>query len=176
MKKKSLNVKKMARGILLLLALLCSIGAIAQEVSVSGKVTDQTGSGLPGVTIIVKGTSNGTITDFDGVYSIKGAKNATLVFSFVGMRSQEIAVGGRTTINVVLEEETIGLDEVVAVGYGTQRKADLTGAIEVVEMKTIENVTLSSGNPMQALQGRVPGLYIEKTGSPNAANSRILIR
>ncbi len=176
MKKRSVFLKQMARGIFLLLAFLFSMEAIAQQVSVTGKVTDETGAGLPGVTIVEKGTQNGTITDFDGIYSIKITKNATLGFSFVGMRPQEIAVGGRTSINVVLEEESIGLDEVVAVGYGTQRKADLTGAIEVVEMKSIENVTLSSGNPMQALQGRVPGLYIEKTGSPNAANSRILIR
>jgi TonB-dependent SusC/RagA subfamily outer membrane receptor len=176
MKKKSIFLKQMARGVCLLLAFLFSVEAIAQEVSVTGKVTDQTGAGLPGVTIVEKGTMNGTITDFDGIYSIKIAQNATLNFSFVGMKPQEIVVGGRTTINLVLEEETIDLDEVVAVGYGTQRKADLTGAIEVVEMKSIENVTLSSGNPMQALQGRVPGLYIEKTGSPNAANSRILIR
>ncbi|MDO9613906.1 MAG: carboxypeptidase-like regulatory domain-containing protein, partial [Bacteroidota bacterium] len=150
MKKRSFFLKQMARGIFLLLVFLFSIEAIAQEVSVTGKVTDETGAGLPGVTIVEKGTMNGSITDFNGIYSIKTDKNATLNFSFVGMRPQEISVAGRTSINVVLEEESIGLDEVVAVGYGTQRKADLTGAIEVVEMKSIENVTLSSGNPMQA--------------------------
>ena len=176
MKKRPINLRKMASGIFLLLAFLFSIDAFAQQVSVTGKVTDQTGAVLPGVTIVEKGTTNGAIADFDGIYSIKVAKNATLIFSFVGMKSQEIMVGGRTTIHVVLAEETIGLDEVVAVGYGTQRKADLTGAIEVVKMESLKGVSLSSGNSMQALQGRVPGLYIEKTGSPTGAPSRILIR
>ncbi|MDP2339205.1 MAG: TonB-dependent receptor [Bacteroidota bacterium] len=176
MKKKSIHLKKTARGIFLLLAFLFSIGAMAQQSSISGKVTDESGFGLPGVTIAEKGTTNGTISNVSGEYSIKVANNATLAFSFIGLKTQEIQAAGQSILNVVLAEESIGLDEVVAVGYGTQRKADLTGAIEVVEMKSIENVTLSSGNPMQALQGRVPGLYIEKTGSPNAANSRILIR
>ncbi|WP_205461835.1 SusC/RagA family TonB-linked outer membrane protein [Mangrovibacterium lignilyticum] len=148
-----------------------------QQSQVSGNVTDDTGAPLPGVTVVVKGTTNGTITDFDGNYTLGNiGQNDVLVFSFVGMQSQEIAVAGQSVINAVLQEETIGLAEVVAVGYQIQRKADLTGAIEVIELQSIENVSLSSGNPMQALQGRVPGLYIEKNGSPNAANSRILIR
>lgn len=148
-----------------------------QQETISGKVTDSTGAPLPGVTVVVKGTTNGTITDFDGNYTLgKVSSSDILVFSFVGMQSKEIAVAGASTINAVLEEETIGLAEVVAVGYQIQRKADLTGAIEVIELESIENVSLSSGNPMQAMQGRVPGLYIEKNGSPNATNSRILIR
>ncbi|RKD90741.1 SusC/RagA family TonB-linked outer membrane protein [Mangrovibacterium diazotrophicum] len=150
---------------------------LQQQEKVSGKVTDETGAPLPGVTVVVKGTTNGTITDFDGNYSLGNVGNSdVLVFSFVGMQSQEIVVAGASVVNAVLKEETIGLAEVVAVGYQIQRKADLTGAIEVIELQSIENVSLSSGNPMQALQGRVPGLYIEKNGSPNATNSRILIR
>ncbi len=148
-----------------------------QQDKVSGNVTDETGAPLPGVTVVVKGTTNGTITDFDGNYTLgKVSGTDILVFSFVGMQSQEIAVAGSAVVNAVLKEETIGLEEVVAVGYQVQRKADLTGAIEVIELKSIENVSLSSGNPMQAMQGRVPGLFIEKSGTPNAANSRILIR
>ncbi len=148
-----------------------------QQKSVKGKVTDTSGGSLPGVSVVVKGTTNGTITDVDGNYTINNIpENATLQFSFVGMKSTEVAVGSKTTLNVTLAEEAIGLDEVIAVGYGTQKKADLTGAIEVVKMETLKGVAVSSGNSMQALQGRVPGLYIEKTGSPTGAPSRILIR
>ncbi len=149
---------------------------MAQKLTVSGTVIDASGQGLPGVTIVEKGTSNGTISNLDGNYSISVESSAILQFSFIGMKAQEIAVAGQSTINLTLEEETIGLEQVVVTGYQTQKKADLTGAIEVVEMESIENVSLTSGNPMQALQGRVPGLYIEKSGSPNGTNSRILIR
>jgi TonB-linked SusC/RagA family outer membrane protein len=150
---------------------------VQNQMKISGQVTDNSGAPLPGVTVVIKGTANGTITDFDGNYTIDGvSSDATLIFSFVGMSSQEIGVAGQSVINVQLQEESIGLEEIVAVGYGIQRKADLTGAIEVVELKSIENLSMSTGNTMQALQGQVPGLYIEKTGSPNAANSRILIR
>lgn len=148
-----------------------------QQKSIRGKVTDTSGGSLPGVSVVVKGTTNGTITDVDGNYTINNLpENATLQFSFVGMKSTEAVVGTKTTLNVTMAEEAIGLDEVIAVGYGTQKKADLTGAIEVVKMETLKGVAVSSGNSMQALQGRVPGLYIEKTGSPTGAPSRILIR
>lgn len=148
-----------------------------QQKSIKGKVTDTSGGSLPGVSVVVKGTTNGTITDVDGNYTLNNLpENATLQFSFVGMKSTEAVVGTKTTLNVTMAEEAIGLDEVIAVGYGTQKKADLTGAIEVVKMETLKGVAVSSGNSMQALQGRVPGLYIEKTGSPTGAPSRILIR
>jgi TonB-linked SusC/RagA family outer membrane protein len=148
-----------------------------QQKSVTGKVIDSAGAPVPGVSVVVAGTTNGTITDFDGGFTISNLPaNATLQFSFVGMKSQEVQVGNKTTINVTMAEESIGLDEVIAVGYGTQKKADLTGAISVVKMESLKSVSLSSGNSMQALQGRVPGLYIEKTGSPTGAPSRILIR
>lgn len=148
-----------------------------QQKSIKGRVTDTSGGSLPGVSVVVKGTTNGTITDVDGNYTLNNLpENATLQFSFVGMKSTEAVVGTKTTLNITLAEEAIGLDEVIAVGYGTQKKADLTGAIEVVKMETLKGVAVSSGNSMQALQGRVPGLYIEKTGSPTGAPSRILIR
>lgn len=148
-----------------------------QQKSVSGKVTDSSGAPVPGVSVVVVGTSNGTITDGDGGYSISSIPaNATLQFSFVGMKTQMVEVANKTSINVTMVEEAIGLDEVIAVGYGTQKKADLTGAISVVKMESLKSVSLSTGNSMQALQGRVPGLYIEKTGSPTGAPSRILIR
>ena len=97
------------------------------QVKVSGKVSDSVGLPLPGVSVVEKGTINGTITDTNGNYTLSNILgNATLQFSFVGMKMQEIIVGNKTTVNVVLEEETIGIEEVVAIGYGTVKKSDLT--------------------------------------------------
>jgi TonB-linked SusC/RagA family outer membrane protein len=176
MMKKS-KLKIVAKGIFILLLSLFSTVTFAQQITVTGKVTDSSSEVLTGVTIVEKGTTRGTITDMDGNYSIAVPTNATLQVSFIGMKSQEVEVKGATVLNIILEIDALNLDEVVVTtGYQTQRKADLTGAIEVIEMKTIENVTASSGNPMQALQGRVPGLYIEKSGAPNGTNNRILIR
>jgi len=101
--------------------------AVQQRRAVKGKVTDADGAPLPGVTVVVKGTTGGTVTDTDGGYSLTNIpSDATLVYSFVGMKTQEINVEGRITIDVVMREETIGLQEVVAIGYGTMRKSDLT--------------------------------------------------
>src|SRR5690554_3277638 len=111
---------------------------IQQQSTVSGTVTDESGQPLPGVTVVVKGTTQGTVTNADGIYSLTNIpEDATLVFSFVGMRTQEVLVGNQTNINVRMEEETIGIEEVVAVGYGTQKKANLTGAIDYVNASTI---------------------------------------
>lgn len=148
-----------------------------EKLTITGKVTDaETKDPIPGASVLEAGTLNGTITGLDGRYVIHVNKNAQLEVSFVGMESQLMDIGSATVHDFQLSPDMIGLEEVVVTGYNAQRKADLTGAVEVVEMKSIESVSLSSGNPMQALQGRVPGLYIEKTGTPNAANSRILIR
>ncbi|MGQ8335186.1 SusC/RagA family TonB-linked outer membrane protein [Sunxiuqinia sp. A32] len=150
---------------------------IRQQNTVSGKVTDLSGMPMPGVTVVVKGTTMGTITDVNGNYSLNSVpQDGVLVFSFVGMKTQEYQFSGQPTIDVTLVEDAIGIEEVVAIGYGTQRKADLTGAIGVVKIESIENVSLSTGNPMLALQGKVPGLYVEQTGDPNGASNRILIR
>lgn len=174
--KRRKQLKRFTGLFILVLVCMFSMNVSAQQVTVSGNVKDSKGEGLPGATVVEKGTMNGTVTNIDGNYSITLAQSGTLVFSFIGMSTQEIGVNGQTTVNVVMVDETFGLEQVVVTGYQTQKKADLTGAIEVVEMESIENVSLTSGNPMQALQGRVPGLYIEKSGSPNGANSRILIR
>ncbi|WP_346863368.1 TonB-dependent receptor [uncultured Draconibacterium sp.] len=125
--------------------------------TVRGKVSDTGNLPLPGVTVFLKGTTIGTTTNADGVYNLtKVPENSTLVFSFVGMKTQEIAVSTRTTIDVVLESETIGLDEVVAIGYGTQKKKDLTGSIVRMEMDGKEQAANTS--LVQALQGYSPGL------------------
>ncbi|WP_254560343.1 SusC/RagA family TonB-linked outer membrane protein [Dyadobacter diqingensis] len=161
---------------LVVLSILCSIQIVwAQTKStVTGTVKASDGLTLPGVSILEKGTTNGAITDVDGKYSISVSGTATLVFSYVGMIAQELPAGNNSKLDVTLEYDSKNLGEVVVVGYTSSKKEDLTGAIAVVDMAPLKNI--SSGNPMQALQGRVPGLYIEKTGSPNGTNSRILIR
>jgi TonB-dependent SusC/RagA subfamily outer membrane receptor len=137
-----------------------------QQKSVSGKVTDSKNQSLPGASVVIKGTTQGTVTNGDGNYSLSNIpENATLLFSFVGMRSQEVVVGNQTSINVVLEDETIGLDEVVAIGYGTQRKADLTGAVSTVAPENLKQGINQSVS--HALQGRVAGVTaIQNSGEP----------
>ncbi|MEI6277537.1 MAG: TonB-dependent receptor [Prolixibacteraceae bacterium] len=126
---------------------------------ISGKVTDSSGATLPGVSVVVKGSTTGVITGNDGNFSLTIPSDAKiLLFSFVGMKSQEVAIGNQTTINITLSEETIGLEEVVAIGYGTVKKSDLTGAIASVKMKDASKN--ANTNVMQALQGSVPGLNI----------------
>jgi len=138
---------------------------------ITGKVTDSSGSSLPGVSVVVKGTTTGVITDLNGSYSISNIpENATLQFSFVGMKSQEIAVGEKTRINVILAEETVGIEEVVAIGYGTQKKINLTGAVDQISSKTIQDISVS--NVSRALQGVIPNLNISiSNGKPTTSPS-----
>jgi len=139
--------------------------ASQQEKTVSGNVTDSSGAPLPGVSIVVKGTNVGVITDGDGRYLLKGIPaDATLIFSFVGMKTKEVEVGNQSVIRVVMTEEAIGIEEIVAIGYGTMKKSDLTGAATVVEAKDMKRGVQSS--PMEMLQGKVPGLNITKSGDP----------
>ena len=145
-----------------------------QQKSVSGKVTDSSGGSLPGVSVVVKGTTTGVITDMDGKYTLaRVPENATLQFSFVGMKTQEIAIGNKTSVNVVLAEEAIGLDEVVAVGYGTQSRRNVTGSLSRVDVKKME--ALPNTNISQALRGRVAGVQFTDNGRPGQGGS-ILIR
>lgn len=131
-----------------------------QQASISGKVTDSSGSPLPGVSVAVKGTTKGTVTDANGEYSLDNIpENAKLVFSFVGMRTQEILVEGQTFINVSMEDESIGIEEVVAVGYGTQKKVNLTGSIAQINSEILENRQVT--NVGSALQGIIGNLNIQ---------------
>ncbi len=151
-------------------------GSITQQTkTVSGKVTDSSGSPLPGVTVVLKGTTGGTITEANGNYSLSNVPaDAVLVFSFVGMKTQEVSVEGKSTINVRLLEETIGIEEVVAVGYGTQKKSDLTGSIVSVKSEDIKNLPVRSVT--EALQGRVAGVMINKDSGKPGSSSEIIIR
>jgi len=142
-----------------------------QQKSVSGKVTDSAGASLPGVSVVVKGTTTGIITDMDGKYSLpKVPENSILQFSFVGKKSQEILAGSQNVINVILEEESIGLEEVVAVGYGTQKKVNMTGAVSQVKMGEVLG-DRPIINAVSALQGTIPGLMVSGASSPGQSKT-----
>ena len=137
--------------------------------TITGKVSDSSGASLPGASVVVKGTTQGIITDMNGRYSIPGVpENAILQFSFVGMKTAEVAVTGKKTIDIILADETIGIEEVVAVGYGTQKKSDLTGSVSSFNTKALQD--RPQPNIIQNLQGTVAGLNIAITGS-NAEGS-----
>jgi TonB-linked SusC/RagA family outer membrane protein len=145
------------------------------RVVIKGKVTSDSGEALPGVTIVVKGTSNGTITDGDGNFSLSNvASDATLVFSFIGMQAQEVAIAGQREISVVMHEESIGLDEVVAIGYGTVKKSDLTGSVGVVKSNQLDQQTNS--NLGTAIQGKIAGVSVESSGGAPGAGMNLQIR
>ena len=147
-----------------------------QQKSVSGKVTDSSGISLPGVSIVVKGTITGTITDSDGNYLLtKIPENTILQFSFVGMKMQEIEVGDKSIINVSLVDEAIGLEEVVAIGYGTQRKGNLTGSVANVKSEKLSVAPVTSTT--NTLVGQLPGLTaIQTSGMPGSDAAELKIR
>jgi TonB-linked SusC/RagA family outer membrane protein len=142
--------------------------ALAQNITVKGKVIDGGDkTPLPGVTILIKGTQNGTQTDVNGGYSLSVPANATLVFNFVGYTALEQAVNNQTTINVSLASSTQQLEQVVVVGYGTQRKIDVTGSVASVKGEDISKQ--ASVNPVSALQGKVAGVSITNNGAPGSS-------
>jgi TonB-linked SusC/RagA family outer membrane protein len=146
-----------------------------QQNSISGKVTDSSNQPLPGVTVIVKGTTTGTVTNADGNYTLSNIpENATLQFSFVGMKAQEIAVGDKTNIDVTLADETVGIDEVVAVGYGSMKKSDLTGSVSSVKTEELASIPVRSA--AEALQGKVAGVNITSTGGSPGTPPSVRIR
>ncbi len=146
-----------------------------QQKTLTGKVSDTAGAPLPGVSVVIKGTTKGVITDADGKYSLTVPANASLVFSFVGMKTQEIPVSGKSTIDVKMQEETVGLEEVVAVGYGTQKKVTMTGAISTVNGNDLLKRPVS--DVTNALIGKAAGIStMVVSGQPGADNSTIYIR
>jgi len=149
------------------IALLFSLSSFAQDV-VSGKVTDAAdGSSIPGVSVAVKGTTRGSQTDANGTYKVNAGSNATLVFSFVGYASKEVAVGGKSVVNVSLTADNKSLEEVVVVGYGTQKRREISGTVTSLGARDFNAGVVT--NPLAAAQGKVAGLVItQASGDPNA--------
>ncbi len=153
--------------VLCFLCLQLPLTLTAQNQNVTGKVTGQDGEVLPGVSILVKGTTTGTATNAGGVFTITAPANGTLIFSFIGYVSEEVPVNGRNQINVALVPDLEALEEVVVVGYGTQRRSDLTGSIASVSAREIRAVPVTGIG--QALQGRAAGVQVTQTSMPLAA-------
>ncbi|WKX78212.1 carboxypeptidase-like regulatory domain-containing protein [Zobellia laminariae] len=166
MKKTELKLRTLIHSKALLCCMLLLTGfTVAAQNSISGTVSDANGP-LPGANVIVKGTNNGAQADFDGNYTLTNvADNASLSFSYVGFKTKEVALNGQTVINVILEEDAESLDEVVVVGYGTQKKSDLTGAVAVVKGEKVNIAPTPSLT--QNLSGKLPGVITRQTtGKP----------
>lgn len=168
-----MNYRKESSGIVaicrrflcLALVAMVSFAAAAQGKSVSGKVLDQYGEAVIGATVMVKGTTNGTATDFDGAYRLTNvAENATLIYSYVGCVSQEVKVAGKSVIDVVLREDNNVLDDLVVVGYGTQKKSDVTGAVSHIGSEELQSRPVN--NAFEALQGKAAGVDITSSERP----------
>ncbi len=163
------NFARLKRPLLILCLSLFWGSMYAQDIQVSGKVTEESGEALPGVSILIKGTSVGTISDIGGYYSLKvPSEDAILVFSFVGFVTEEVAVDGRSTIDISLVQDITALEEIVVVGYGEQKKSVVTGAISSVKAEDLETQPINRVE--QALQGRTSGVTIAfNSGQPGSA-------
>jgi len=166
------NLKSMLLSIALLF--IMPITLWAQTIQVIGSVVDPMGEPVIGATILEKGTTNGSITDYDGNFTLSLSPNATLIVSYVGYSSQEIELQGRKSIKIQLKENSELIDEVVVVGYGTLRKSDMTGAISSVDVEDLSKRTTT--NPAEALQGQIAGVNILKAGGNAGAGVQVKIR
>lgn len=146
----------------------------ALQQQITGTVTSSTGEPLPGVSVVIQGTTRGTVTGPEGNFSLQAAGNDVLVFSFIGMTTQEVPVDNRSSLSVVLQEETVGVDEVVVIGYGTRQRRDLTGAVSQISSDEISRQNTLS--PQLAMQGRMPGVFISNPGSDPTARPTVRIR
>ena len=145
------------------------------KIDVNGTIKDSSGQRFPGVTVLVKGTTQGTVTDFDGNYTLKDVPaDGILVFSFVGMRTEEMAVSGKSVLNITMVEDAIGIEEVVAVGYGTTSRKKLTSSISTIKTENLSEYPYS--NTLQVLEGRVKGVFTMNSGGEPGALPTISIR
>ncbi len=174
MKKRHSN--SMLKGLLLTMVWIMSLGVFAQTITVSGNVKDDTGLEVIGATIIVEGNASiGTITDFDGNFTLNNVPaNGNLVFSYVGMQTQTVPVNGQTTLNVVMSSDTELLDELVVVGYTTQRRESLTGSMQTISNEKLKNITTPSVENM--LNGKAPGVYVAPGSGQPGAMGTVIIR
>lgn len=163
MKSKILNLSK---GMMVALLWSFSMLIFAQSITINGTVTDNYGESLIGVAVQVEGTTNGTITDIEGNYSIANVPaNGTLIVTYIGMQSQTIAVDGRTNINITLMEDLLTLEEVIVIGYGTAKRKDFTGSVSSVKLEDSPVALMSNMNALESIKGNVPGLDIGATNS-----------
>lgn len=171
MKQVNLRIRKTILP--LLLGLFLSLGAFAQQISIRGTVKDATGEPIIGANVVVKGTTNGTVTDFDGNYSLKANKGQTLVFKFVGYKTQS-AIISQPTFNIVLEEDAVVINDVVVVGYAIGSTRTLSGAVQKVDRKGMNTGVVA--DPLAAIKGKVAGVNIQKVGGDPTASASIRVR
>lgn len=160
--------KKCTKSILFCILLVTTITTYSQNI-IKGTVTDQSGLSIPGANIAVLGTTNAVSTDFDGKYEISASSNSILSFSFLGFDTQKIPVSGKTIINVVLKTSSEDLKEIVVIGYGSVKKADLTGSVSTIKTKALEDIP--SNSVEQVLQGRVAGLQVTTSQAPGSSST-----
>ena len=173
--KRSGIINNLFRMLTLLLFVLCTTVVFAQQKPIKGTVVDATGEPLIGVNVSVKGTTIGIITDIDGKYALEVPTNATLVFSYIGYRTQELSVGNQTTINVTMQEDTQNIDEVVVVGYGVQKKETVTGSVST--LKGDDLVKSPVANLSNAIAGKMSGVMtFQRSGEPGYDGATIRIR
>lgn len=171
---KSNNFRERVIQLLFFFAFMLPVGAWAQNIQLTGTVTDATGESVIGASVLEKGTTNGVITDIDGNFSLSVSPKATIIISYVGYTTQEIPLNGQKNLKVILKEDNEMLDEVVVIGYGTMKKSDMTGAISSVD--TEELTKRATTNPAEALQGKIAGVNIMKSGGNAGAGVSVKIR
>jgi len=170
----SLQTKMKDKPIKQLTAIAKTIGQLVVSVTVTGTVTDDQGNPLPGATVLEKGTTNGTISDADGKYSLRVEEDAVLVFSFIGFIDKEIAVGSQTVIDMAMQENVTALNEVVVVGYGRQQRRDITGSVATLAATQIKDIPLT--NFENAIQGQMAGVQVLETSGEPGAGPNIRVR
>ena len=159
---------------LMLLFCLIPLWAFAQSVMVKGVVKDTSGEAIIGASVLEKGTTNGTITDFDGNFALNVSKNAVLVVSFVGYKNEEISVAGKSSLKITLKEDSKALEEVVVIGYGTQRKGDVTSSVASVKADNFVKGAVKDVG--QLIQGKVAGLAITNPNGDPTGSTQIRLR
>lgn len=160
--------------LILFFALLAPLNVFAQSVQLTGTVVDTAGDPVIGASVLEKGTTNGLITDFDGNFTLTVNPQATIVISYIGYKTQEISLNGRTQLKVTMEEDSYITDEIVVIGYGTMKKSDMTGAISSVDVEELGKRTTT--NPAEALQGKIAGVNIQRMGGNAGAGVQVKIR
>ena len=170
--KQKLVLKKIGLFILLVFG---GISSFAQLKTITGRVSEINSGTLPGVTVFAKGSTKGTITDVNGNYTLSVSSDVkTLVFSFVGMKTEEVPIGTSSNINVVLKPDVVNVDEVVVVGYGTQKRSGISGAVATVKTKDL--VAQPTSDLQGMLKGKVPGLYVTLNDARPGGSSNVLLR